>query len=208
VWKTFTVQIPVHVIMSLYLLLRSVLSQYPQHKTIFSFFTMSESSNADVYASEYPPNTTLPADLKAFIKHYYTTVDIHGHHNEYANCFAKDALLVAHGNTVNGRDGNNQNPFSILFEKFILTTHLALRKLHEGMWTSTKKRQHKPVKVFPFGSSSASGVEEWDVMIAGTVEHWGENGGSGKKDMAVRAKYVKDPAEGWLIGFLEVWLSP
>jgi hypothetical protein len=61
----------------------------------------------DVYASEYPLDTTVPADLKAFIKRYYTTVDIRGKHAEYANCFSKDALLIAHGNTVRGRDGNN-----------------------------------------------------------------------------------------------------
>jgi hypothetical protein len=60
----------------------------------------------DVYASEYPVDTTIPADLIAFIKHYYKTVDIRGNHAEYSKCFAKDALLVAHGNTVKGRDGN------------------------------------------------------------------------------------------------------
>jgi len=65
------------------------------------------SDKADVYTSEYPPDTKIPADLKAFIERYYTTVDIHGHHAEYADCFKKDALLVAHGNTVKGRDGKN-----------------------------------------------------------------------------------------------------
>jgi hypothetical protein len=70
---------------------------------------MSIQSESDVYTSEYPSDTTIPADLQAFIKRYYTTVDIRGKHNEYANCFAKDAVLVAHGNTVNGRDGNRNS---------------------------------------------------------------------------------------------------
>jgi hypothetical protein len=74
------------------------------------------------------------------------------------------------------------------------------------MWTNTPKRQHKPTKVFPFGYVAEEGA--WDVMIAGSVEYWNSDGSNGKKDMAVRAKYVKDDEQGWVIGFLEVWLSP
>jgi hypothetical protein len=68
------------------------------------------------------------------------------------------------------------------------------------------KRQHKPKKVFPFGFVEAEGV--WDVMIAGSVEYWSSDGVSAEKDMAVRAKYIKDEEEGWLIASLGVWLSP
>jgi hypothetical protein len=74
------------------------------------------------------------------------------------------------------------------------------------MWSGTPKRLHKPTKVFPFGFSKEEAV--WDVMIAGSVEYWKDDGEHKEKDMAVRAKYVKDDDEGWLIKFLEVWLSP
>jgi hypothetical protein len=60
----------------------------------------------DVYASEYPSESTpVPQSLKDFIKHYYTSVDTRGNHEAYANCFAQDAHLVAHGHEWNGRDG-------------------------------------------------------------------------------------------------------
>lgn len=69
---------------------------------------MASKSNAtkDVYDSEYPTeNVVFPQSLKDFIKHYYTTVDVHGNHEAYANCFAQNAHLVAHGHEWNGRDG-------------------------------------------------------------------------------------------------------
>jgi hypothetical protein len=74
------------------------------------------------------------------------------------------------------------------------------------MWSNTPKRQHKPTKIFPFGFSEEEKV--WDVMSAGSVEYWNDDGAHNEKAMAVRARYIKNEDDGWLIKVLEVWLSP
>lgn len=74
------------------------------------------------------------------------------------------------------------------------------------MWDGVKARVHMPLKVFPFGFVQEK--DNYEVMISGTVEHFKTDGTSVKKDMAVRARYVDEGGEKWVIGYLQVWLTP
>jgi hypothetical protein len=61
-------------------------------------------SPSDEYDSEYPSESKIPQSLKDFIKHYYKIVDSHDH-SAYSKCFTENGFLVAHGNTIQGREG-------------------------------------------------------------------------------------------------------
>ncbi len=60
---------------------------------------------------------------------------------------------------------------------------LALRK---GMWEHVASRQHKPLKVFPFGEHAN------EVMLYGTIGYGLRNGKRSEMEWAGRAHLVKD----------------
>jgi hypothetical protein len=93
-----------------------------------------------------------------------------------------------------------------LLDCFFQLTHAALRELHKGMWDGVDARIHMPLKVFPFGTVKEGG--SYEVMISGTVEHVKTDGSSVTKDMAVRARYDSEGGDKWVIGYLQVWLTP
>jgi len=58
--------------------------------------------------------------------------------------------------------------------------------LRRGMWEKVSSRQHKPLKIFPFGSSTD------EVMIYGTVDYGLKDGRQASVDWAARAHLVKE----------------
>ncbi len=59
---------------------------------------------------------------------------------------------------------------------------LALRK---GMWEHVASRQHKPLKVFPFGNDAN------EAMLYGTVSYGLKNGKRSEVDWAARAHLLE-----------------
>lgn len=67
------------------------------------------------------------------------------------------------------------------------------------MWTKVSSRQHRPLKIFPFGPNSD------EVMLFGTVEYGMKDGGSAAKDWGARAHLVKD-GDDVKMDFYQVYL--
>lgn len=67
------------------------------------------------------------------------------------------------------------------------------------MWEKVASRNHKPLKVFPFGAQSR------DVMLFGVVDYGLKNGKTASVDWAARANLVQD--EGKMrLSFYQVYL--
>ncbi|KAF2116656.1 hypothetical protein BDV96DRAFT_645073 [Lophiotrema nucula] len=143
---------------------------------------MAYDGSDDPYTSEYPPRCHVDPAIKAFIRHYYTQVDIQGRHVEYSECWAEDGvLIVPTGKEFRGR--------------------VAISGVHKGMWNGVPKRIHRPLKVYPFGDDAD------EVTIIGMVEYWNDDGSYAKKDMAARAKYSRKSDGGIEMSSLQVWLT-
>lgn len=74
----------------------------------------------------------------------------------------------------------------------------------KSMWEKVSARSHKPIKIFPFPSSSSGGGEE--VMLYGTVDYVLKNGGKNVSvDWAARAHLVEQAGE-LKMDFYQVYL--
>jgi hypothetical protein len=58
-------------------------------------------------ASQYPPAVEFDPEYKKFFENFYATSDRAEAHEEYAQCFTKDAVLVMASKRVVGREGSS-----------------------------------------------------------------------------------------------------
>ncbi|KAF1968234.1 hypothetical protein BU23DRAFT_558651 [Bimuria novae-zelandiae CBS 107.79] len=132
-----------------------------------------------LYASEYP-STSFDPKFKRFFEDFYAISDSPEAHDEYVDCFTKDATLIMASKKAQGSE-----------EIF------ALRK---GLWEKVAARAHNPTKIFPFGPDSN------EVMLHGTVHYRLKAGDESDVDWAARARLVKE-GEKVKMEFYQVYLD-
>ncbi|KAL1305560.1 hypothetical protein AAFC00_007166 [Neodothiora populina] len=118
------------------------------------------------YTSEYPAGVQIDPEYKAFFERFYQISDTPDAHDEYVKQFTADAKLTMASKKASGSD-----------------EILGVRK---GMWEKVSSRNHKPIKIFPFGS----GADE--VMLYGTVDYVLKDGKKASVDWSARAHLVKE----------------
>ncbi|KAK0509865.1 hypothetical protein JMJ35_007259 [Cladonia borealis] len=133
-----------------------------------------------------PTDNSLPASLLTFFQRLYHSSDTPSQHEEFANCFTKDAVIVFASSRYEGRED-------------ILT-------MYHSKWVPLSSLTHSSLKLFPFGKITETGAEEAEVMLYGTAEYGFKAGGSLVKEFAVRAELVKEEGD-WKMRLYQVYLD-
>ena len=80
--------------------------------------------------------------------------------------------------------------------------------MYHEKWEPLSSLSHHSLRIFPFGRVNEAGAEA-EVMMHGTVEYGYKAGGSETKEWAIRAKLVKEEADGewhWVMRLYQVYL--
>ncbi|GAB7365479.1 hypothetical protein MBLNU230_g6552t1 [Neophaeotheca triangularis] len=137
------------------------------------------------YQATLPSDNSVKPEIAKYFETFYKISDTPDAHDLYTEQFTKDATLIMATSVSKGSDE-------------ILTKR-------KSMWEKVSARSHKPIKIFPFPSSSSGGGEE--VMLYGTVDYVLKDGGKNVSvDWAARAHLVEQAAE-LKMDFYQVYLD-
>lgn len=81
----------------------------------------------------------------------------------------------------------------------VLNGFLEILALRKGLWESIERRQHRPMKVFPFGPNAN------EVMLYGTVQYRAKTGKESTVDWAAHA-YLVEEDDAIKMTFYQVYL--
>ncbi|KAH8885301.1 hypothetical protein GQ53DRAFT_751293 [Thozetella sp. PMI_491] len=115
--------------------------------------------------------SSIDEPLREFLQIFYTLSDDKENANEWAACFAKDAIMKRKGADVLGRE--------------------AIAKANEESWNGQASRQHIVYKVFPFNAGTPD-----EVMLYGLSKYVYEDSGTGQMPWSARIKLARSESDG------------
>lgn len=132
------------------------------------------------YSASVPADGTVKPEIRSFFENFYAISDTPDGHEQYADQFTNDGVLIMASNKVQGRD--------------------SIIKMRHGMWEKVAKRSHKPAQLYAFGSGSD------DIMLYGTVDYTLKDGRGTTVDWSARAHFSQVGGE-LKMDFYQVYLD-